>query len=232
MKLNINRELLKGVLKENKITYSKLAEIFNQHGIPLVETSIKLWFRKTNPNTPDLQKIVFLSNYFEIPLDNLLIDSPKSLDGLSKVDIFKIPIVGEASCGLPISNDCQANEFTYVPKDFYEKGMYAIRASGNSMSPDIENSDIVICNPNSQILNGDLVHHELFAENAIKVFIKDKQNNIQFKPLNHSPNFMTLTILANDKDMLDNLKMSKVVRIIKDIENSRTKRLRLLGVNQ
>ncbi|NLY03898.1 MAG: helix-turn-helix domain-containing protein [Campylobacter sp.] len=226
-KFNFNRSALKAVLKERKITYSMLVDILEERGVPIAEATIKSWFNKVQA-TPDIDKILAIAQILNIRADELI-----DQNVFETIDNIKgVPIIGEASCGLPISSSYQDNEFTYMPEGEYKKELYAVRASGDSMSPLIDDGDIVICDPTIELQNGDLVYYTLYQTDiAIKVFVENKERElIQFKPVNSTADFKTVTILLDDADMINNLKITKVVKIVKDTNNGRRQNLKLVGV--
>jgi len=97
-----------------------------------------------------------------------------------------LPVIGEASCGVP------TNHFYYedydkipIPADLYREGRYAVVARGDSMLPKINDGDIVICDVNMYVDNGNIVHYTLNGESGIKKVIMDDNNNpIMLMPLN------------------------------------------------
>ena len=226
MDYKLNDVLLKKILKENKITYSKLADILTKNGQETGEQAVKMWFKKQRPSTPEIQKIKIISEIFKIPIDELV-----------KQDIFPtrsqlrlVPIVGEASCGLPISNSCQELGEIYVDSDIYNDMLYAVIASGDSMYPEIEDGDKVVCDPRAQIQNGDLVHYTIFNESAIKVFFYDEAKELlTLKPINPSPDFQTKYLPKDDENFGD-LRVVKAIQIIKNINNNRKRRLKIVGL--
>lgn len=122
-----------------------------------------------------------------------------------------VPIVGEASCGLPILNSYQDDEVVYISENDYKKGLYAVIASGDSMTPEINDSDRVVCDPTAEIISGDLVHYKFYNDSAIKVYFRDEIKGItQFIPYNNTADFKTVTILDDDKEMIENITMAKV----------------------
>lgn len=222
------KENLKKILKEKKITYEKLAEKMTENGFSVTAIAIHKWMAKKDPIRPTINNIIAISKTINIPLNNLIQQEIFKPDIISNVKSVKI--IGEASCGLPISNEYQdKNSEIYISENFYKPELYAVRATGDSMMPEVNDGDILICDPTENFINGDLVHYILFSDSAIKIFLKDKSNNIQFKPLNLTKNFITITIMANDTDMLENLTISKVVSIVRNLNNSRKIRLKMIG---
>lgn len=68
-------------------------------------------------------------------------------------------------------------------------------ACGDSMSPDIEDGDEVICDPERKPQHGDIVDYKIYNEKAIKIFVEDTDANIiQLIPYNQNPEFKIRTI--------------------------------------
>jgi len=143
-----------------------------------------------------------------------------------KESVMKIRVISEASCGLPIS-DIEIKEEVYVNKDNYNNRMYAVRAVGDSMTPEVSDGDRVVCDPSIEIYSGDLVHYRIHNENAIKVYVEDKDMGIvQFVPFNSSDVFKTTSFKIDD---IEDIEISKVVDIISNKRNNRASRLKSIG---
>jgi len=163
-----------------------------------------------------------IADFFNIDVNYLLTDN-------EVVQIKKVPIVGTASCGNADINHLQKGEYALFHGTNWNKNLYGVIGNGDSMSPEIEDGDQVICDPNSEVLNGDIVHYTIGNESAIKVYVKDEDAFIvQFIPYNANDNFKTKTIRLDD-DIADDLKIAKVVAINKIKFNNRNARLRLIG---
>jgi SOS-response transcriptional repressor LexA len=147
------------------------------------------------------------------------------------IGAIKIPITGTADCGGGDINHLQdSRKFCHYNANFFTPDLYCVIASGESMSPLIDDGDEVICDPNVQPENGDRVHYMLHGENAIKVFVFDHDANIiQFVPINSSDEFRTRTIRLDDEDALADLKMSKVVAVNKLQLSNRAAVLKMVG---
>ena len=141
--------------------------------------------------------------------------------------VKKVKIIGTASCGNPNTNHYQLNESVNYNGEFYKDNLYCVIANGDSMAPEIEDGDEVICDPDANIKNGDLVHYTVGDESAIKIYIRDDEAYIiQFVPYNQSKTFKTKTIRLDDD--ID-IKIAKVVAVNKLKFNNRLARLKLIG---
>ena len=124
--------------------------------------------------------------------------------------IKTIPLIGLASCGIPQEYDLNGYDPVPVSNELYRDGMYAVRAEGNSMSPKINDGNLVYCVANEQIDNGNIVHYMVNGESGIKKYkINDKGDIISLVPLNSD--YDIITISADDNT---SFKMSKVVGVV------------------
>jgi len=206
---------LKNILKEKNIIAKDLAKY-----VGVSRGLVTHWTNDLrNPNPKQVKKI----------LDFLKIDADLLFDDIKK-EVKKIPITGTASCGGAESNHLQdLGGFALYGGEHYENSLYCVVANGDSMAPEIEDGDEIICNPDIEPKNGDMVHYKLFGESAIKVYFFDEEVNIvQFIPYNPSENFKTKTIRLDD-DIANELKISKVVAVNKLKFNNRLSRLKLIG---
>lgn len=225
MSYTINKLVIKQALKRHKMTYSDLAEVMVKNGIEIGEQAIKMWFLRKNPSNPELDKVKFISEYFKIPIEELV----EQDIFLTKNNVRRVPIVGATSCGKSESNSYQGRDSIYVSSDEYNEHLYALIACGDSMEPEIEDGDTLLCDPNVEIINGDLVHYTLYGESAVKVYYYDEKKEIlSLIPINQAPFFQTKNILKTD-EAYNEIKLAKVVHISKDVTNGRKRRLRGLG---
>ncbi|MDR0664829.1 MAG: XRE family transcriptional regulator [Helicobacteraceae bacterium] len=169
---------------------------------------------------PD-DKIVSIARKLDVSIDYLM--------GEKIYPVKLIPIIGAVSCGAPERIEVGEARETYYRADYWNDQLYAVVACGDSMSPEIDDGDEVVCDPSAPILHGDIVHYKIRSESAIKVLLKDEKSNlIRLKPYNLTPDFRTLTIRLDD-DEANDLKMTKVVSVNKAQFNNRAARLRILG---
>lgn len=126
------------------------------------------------------------------------------------ISIRTIPLIGLASCGVPKDYDLNGYEPVPVSATLYKDGMYAVRAEGNSMSPKINDNNLVYCVADEHIDNGHIVHYSVNGDSGIKKFkLNDKGDIISLVPLNSD--FDIITIHADDNLVL---KMAKVVGVV------------------
>lgn len=148
-----------------------------------------------------------------------------------KKPVARIPVVGTTSCGSPDINMSYDNSRTcYYNGEYYKESLYCVIANGDSMSPEIEDGDEIVCDPDVKPQHGDIVHYTIGDESAVKVYVEDKEAYIvQFIPYNGNEHFKTKTVRLDDEDTMRELKISKVVAVNKLKFNNRNSRLRLIG---
>lgn len=187
------------------------------------------WFSRDN--IPDEYSFE-IANYFSEKLGEVI--TAEYLNGISETKSNKIkmvPITGSASCGsLEISTFQDYNEHANFNAKYWKKSLYCVIASGDSMSPEIDDGDEVIIDPDTKATNGDLVLYKIDDEIAIKVLYEDKDAHmIQFVPYNSSECFKTKTIRLDDEETITKLSIHKVVGVNKVKTNNRKARLKIIG---
>jgi repressor LexA len=219
-----NRGKLKEAMTQAGLTQKSLAkEIGKRLGEDVTVDSVKSYTRSVNPTLPPLNKIQVIADILGIKVSELW--------GESQIKtVEKVPVIGEASCGTPASSVFEDNgRSCYYNGDFWHNELYCVIASGDSMAPDIEDGDEVICDPKVKPENGDMVHYKIGNESAIKIYVKDDEANIiQFVPYNASEVFKIKTVRLDDFEA-ENLTAHKVVAVNKLKLNNRKARLRMIG---
>lgn len=232
MEYILKKDVVKAALKEKKMKYVDLMVSMINNGYDVAEISLKKWLQPKSTLRPSIDSISAIAQALDLRFDDIVEideDTNNNIFG-GRIGIRKVPIRGYASCGAPELNEYSGDEAVYFPENLWDKHLYGIIACGDSMSPEIDNGDIVVCNEKEPIRNGDLVHYKLFNEDAIKIYYKDKNDTIKLVPRNQSPCFFTRTIAATDSELLENFKAAKVIRITKADINNRSARLKAVGI--
>lgn len=231
MEYSFNKVLFKKAKAKKGYSYAQLAQLLTERGQEITIDGINFWFRSAK-NKPEIEKIKVLAEILEVPFNELAIIDDNIKDEIlgEYSQVRFVPIVGEASCGLPITNQCQEyNKNTYISSNYWHKKLYAVRACGDSMAPEIQNGDEVICDPDEIIISGDIVHYKINGEDAIKVFFDNKElGALEFIPFNPNDVFKTKVIRKDNEDEINNLTMAKVIRINKVDFNNRLARLKIV----
>jgi repressor LexA len=197
-------ENIKKLLKSKNITQKKLANDINES-----EINISRWlkdnFEDENSRRMPLEVLKKIAEYLDTTIDVLL--------GEKTLQIKVIPLIGKSSCGIPKDYDLNGYEPVPIPSSMYKDGMYAVEADGDSMSPKINNGDIVYCQPNRIIDNGNIVHYWLDGDSGIKRYkMNEARTVISLVPINSDYDIITIHCDENV-----DLRMARVVgKIDKD----------------
>jgi repressor LexA len=214
-------ERLNLAIRESGITNKRLSEMLNDdYNIVISKESIGKY--RNGQRTPSPAFIKAVTEITRVSGNYLL--------GYDTKEVKQIPIVGSASCGNSEYDVFQDSSMkANYNGEYWNKDLYCVIASGDSMASEIEDGDEIICDPNVSIQNGDIVHYQINGESAIKIYNKDEHNHlIELIPYNSTNNFKT-RVIRLESDELNDLKIAKVVAINKLKFNNRTARLKQVG---
>ena len=164
--------------KEKGMSLQDVVEALNKKGIDITLDGVKAWTRTSNPVAPDFDKIIALTEIFEVEPDALLADL-KIIKRTNNKNTIDIPIIeGLAGCGasglleqLKFAGDTMAVDKRVFPQDVVAKDMAMIRVVGDSMNPFLEENDWAMI----QLRNGyDIVY-------ADSVYLIAHGENVQIK---------------------------------------------------
>lgn len=209
-------ETIRAARKSLKMTQKDLAERLGITASAITQIEKGL----TNP---DINKLSTIADILNINVDDMF-------TGEKTISIAKVPIIGETSCGSAIGSSFQdVGRTCYYRGDMFHNDLYCVIASGDSMAPEIEDGDEIVCDPRVKPAHGDLVHYLIHGESAVKVYVVDNDAHIaQFVPYNPSETFKTRTIRLDDEEAGE-LKIVKVVAVNKLKFNNKSARLKLIG---
>lgn len=96
-------------------------------------------------------------------------------------DMKKIPRVGRIACGDPITAEENIEDYDETPESW--RADFSLLCVGDSMSPKIENGDIVAIRCQQQVNNGEIAAVRIGDEATLKmVFVHD--DYIELRPVN------------------------------------------------
>ncbi|MCR8709852.1 LexA family transcriptional regulator [Aliarcobacter butzleri] len=170
------------------------------------------------------EQIALIAKYFSVTTDYIY--------GLeNKKSVKPVPVIGTASCGgCDINHLQESGKTAFYNGEFWKSSLYCVIANGDSMSPEIDDGDEVIIDPDVKSQHGDMVYYKIDAESAIKVLVIDKEAHImQFVPYNPNECFKTKTIRLDDEETLNKLIYHKVVSVNKLKFNNRAARLKMIN---
>ena len=180
---------------------------------------------ESNIYEPSLEVVSLIATTLNIDVSELM--GQKQTERPAKL----VPVVGTASCGSCDINHLQdTSKKAYYNGDFWKNSLYCVIANGESMSPEIDDGDEVIIDPDVKPITGDIVHYKIDDESAIKVLVIDEDAYImQFIPYNSSDCFKIRTVRLDDEDTMNRLSFHKVVSVNKLKFNNRAARLKMIG---
>lgn len=185
-------EKIKLARKAKKMTQDDLADILGVNRVAISNY-------EQGKNNPPYAKLGVLSDILGIQLLDTGTDITMS-----------IPFAGLASDGIPKEIDLTSCKRVPIDNKLYKDGMYAVEAEGYSMSPKINNGNIVYCSPGDETISGSIVHYTYKNESGIrKLRIDEEQSIITLLPINSDYN-----VIVIDEFGSSDLRMSKVVGVV------------------
>lgn len=142
----------------------------------------------------------------------------KLKDEIRRIDSgIRIPVLGEVPCGIPIEaiELIDAEEWEEISEKLARTGtFYGLIAKGDSMSPRIQEGDVLIVRQQSDAESGDVVIAKVDGEEATCKRLLKQDGGIVLQPFNpaHSPMYF-----SNDEIM------TKPVKIIGKVVENRQK---------
>ncbi len=129
---------------------------------------------------------------------------------IDNVDLVDIPLLSSVPAGKTnaIFYPDHADRFVTVD-NIKDRNAFALVVKGNSMSPKIEDGDIVVISPQQEVRSGDICVIRVNDEDVLKK-IKIDDHYVHLIPLNSD--FEPLTVRKRDISF-----MGKVVKVIKNL---------------
>ncbi len=129
---------------------------------------------------------------------------------VDNVSLIEIPLLASVPAGKTNTMFYPEHVDRYVTVDnLKDKTAFALVVKGNSMSPKIENGDIVVISPQQEVRSGDICVVRVNDEDVLKK-IKIEGQYVHLIPLN--PDFEPLTVRQRDISF-----MGKVVKVVKNL---------------
>lgn len=135
---------------------------------------------------------------------------PLTPAGRRKVRLVDLPLISAVPAGkvATMFHPDYVDDYVTVD-DVKDPGAFALKVKGNSMSPRIEDGDIVIISPQQEAHSGDICVIRVSGEDTLKK-VKFEGNYIHLIPLN--TDFEPVTVKKKDVDFV-----WKVVKLIKEL---------------
>lgn len=129
---------------------------------------------------------------------------------LRKVSLIDIPVLSSVPAGKTAAIFHPEHVERYITvDDIKDQGAFALIVKGKSMSPKIEDGDIVVISPQQDVRNGDICVVRVNDEDVLKK-IKMDENYVHLIPLNTS--FEPVTVRKRDVAFI-----WKVIKVIKNL---------------
>ncbi|EAJ4503083.1 helix-turn-helix domain-containing protein [Campylobacter upsaliensis] len=206
-------EILSNLLKKHSLSQRKLAQMLKEAGYDRKEDAISKYIRGERQLSIDMiEKIAKVLN------ENVCIFFDEN-----KTQSLTLKIERKINCGIVPSSEILDEDLIFISSNETKFSLKALRANGNNMSPLIEDNDIIIydSDENTKITHGDLVVYKFYEEEACKIFInKPHINIIELKAIQNNENFKTTAIKTDDNQIIKHLKLYKVVKIYKNLQNN------------
>ncbi len=135
---------------------------------------------------------------------------PLKIPSFHKVSLVEIPLLSSVPAGraAAIFHPEQIERYVTVD-DVKDNDAFALVVRGKSMSPKIEDGDIVVVSPQQEVVNGDICVIRVNDEDVLKK-IKIDEQYVHLIPLN--TNFEPVTVRKRDVTFI-----WKVVKVIKNL---------------
>lgn len=116
---------------------------------------------KWDKSTPKADKLKKVADYFNVSMEYLMdgnIEKPKGV---------QIPVLGDVAAGIPIEAIEDIIDYEEIDENLARKGeFFGLRIKGNSMSPRIQNGDVVIVRVQPDAESGDIVIAKVNGDDA------------------------------------------------------------------
>lgn len=165
---------LKELRKSRGLTTAQLGEILGCSN-PTI-THYERGDRKPDPST-----LLRLADYFNVSVDYLLGREETSASGRG----VKIPVYGEIAAGIPIEAVEDIIDFEEITPELAASGEFlALSVKGDSMSPRIQNGDVVIIRRQESVENGEIAAVMVNGDSATLKQVKLEGDGLWLLPLN------------------------------------------------
>lgn len=182
---------LKDLRKQNHMTQTTLAKRLN-----VTQTAISQW--ETDRTRPDQELLGKIASVFSVSVDYLLGENTNKNGNSS--DFFHVPVFGSIPAGVPIEaiEDVEGYvEMQSVP-GYKNSEFFALRLSGNSMSPEYKNGDVVIFHAQETCESGQDCAVIVDNEDATFKRVRFSEKGLTLQPLN--PDYEPIVFSNRDLD--------------------------------
>ncbi len=145
---------IKKLREEHKLTQEEFGKI-----VGVSDKAVSTW--ELGLKTPRMGTIQKISECFNIPKSAILDDTPSEPSNISyiiKDDIYSIPLFGSVSAGFGAYASDEILDYipTVIRNPYEAKETLAIRVTGESMYPKIEDGDIIVVHKQDSVDSGSI----------------------------------------------------------------------------
>lgn len=190
------------------------------HGLSQEELANKVGYRdrssiaKVEAGKVDLaqSKIQAFADAFNVTPAYLMgLEEDVPVNALPLPDMVRVPRVGRIACGEPITAEENIEDYDEAPQDWHAD--FTLLCVGDSMSPKIEDGDLVAIRKQSEVINGQIAAVRIGDEATLKqVFLHD--DYIELRPIN--PAYASI---IRRRDEMEEIRIEgKAVGLIRNLE--------------
>lgn len=172
-------ENLKLLRKQKNITMKQLGEI-----IGVSESAVSQY--ENGKRQPDQTTLIKIADYFNVPIDYILRTNTTTYN-LNK-SVMRIPVLGIVAAGIPIEAIENIIDYEEISSEQINPNFdyFGLKIKGDSMSPRIQDGDVVIVRKQSDVDSGDVAIVCVNGDSATCKQIKKHTEGISLIPYNTS----------------------------------------------
>ena len=171
----------KSLRKSHKITQVELSKLLGVN-----QATISKW--EIDASLPDYETLLKLAKFYNVSTDYLLDKAEET-----PLTSVKIPVLGIIPAGIPIEAIEDVIGYEEISSSLARSGnFFALKVRGDSMSPIIEEDDILIVKQQEDAINNDICVVMVGSDATVKK-IKKENNGLWLIPNNpsHKPMFFS-----------------------------------------
>lgn len=176
------RTRLKELRKEKRLNQRELA-----YRLSIAPSTISMY--ENGNREPNFEILEQLADFFNVDINYLLGKTNKTtkliFEDDPKTQGIKIPVLDQVAAGIPITAVEDVLDYEEIPQSWSNQGeFFGLRIKGNSMTPELNNGDVVIVKKQSTADNGDTVIAMVNGDDATCKKYKRTEAGIMLIPNN------------------------------------------------
>lgn len=184
-------------------TVEKVKKICKSRKIPISRLEKDLGFsngyiNQLRKGTFPSDRLALISKYLDISISELIGDDIN--EPIEKPKGVQIPVLGDVAAGIPIEAIEDIIDYEEIDENLARKGeFFGLRIKGNSMSPRIQNGDVVIVRVQPDAESGDIVIAKVNGDDACCKKLQKHDEGISLISLNpeYEPMFFSKKDIAD-----------------------------------